>query len=79
MSYTFTCAKWRKNRSAYLYWFIYHLFGYNSQGHAMTVVTCVVTAVVVQRTCRGGTGIARIDIYICYADSLPAEHQGRPI
>lgn len=53
--------------------------GYNSQGHAMTVVTCVVTAVVVQRTCRGGTGIARIDIYICYADSLPAEHQGRPI
>jgi len=45
----------------------------------MTVVTCVVTAVIVQRTCRGGTGIARIDIYICYADSLPAEHQGRPI
>ena len=61
----------------YLYWFMYNLFGYNSQGHTKTVVTCVVTVVVVQRTCRGETGIGRMYIYICYADSLPAETPGK--
>lgn len=71
-------GKVEEKQSAYLYWFIYNLFGCNSQGHRTTVITCVVTVVVVQRTCRGGTAIGRIHIYMRYADSCPAEPPGRP-
>lgn len=41
MSYTFTCAKWRKNKVHIYIGFIYNLFGCNSQGHRATVIMCV--------------------------------------